>query len=172
MSRRVVDGRANTNACRKWSRWFSRRAFCPCLWSVIIPPCRMKQSTEFRSMHASDYQNWVSHAVKSSTKPSKGMSSNSSHTCPPNLPPSTIHSSTSRYALSKSSLTTTLSCTPSSFENSISLAAWSSLFFKLSSSSVPRPRKRCSSTSREGGDRKRKRACSSVRLTCLTPYIT
>ena len=87
----------------------------------------------------------------------------------PYFPPSTTQSSNSRYAFSKSSFVTTTSCTSSSFANSISASACASLFCKLSSFSVPRPRNRCSRTSRLGGERKRKRALRSVRLTCLTP---
>ena len=78
-------------------------------------------------------------------------------TSPPNLPPSTIHTSTSLYAFSKSSFTTTLSCTPS-FENAISASACLSRFCTASSLSVPRPRRRCSRMGKEGGERKRKRA--------------
>lgn len=92
-------------------------------------------------------------------------------TSPPNLPPSRIHSSTSLYAVSRSSFTTILSCTPASFENAISASACFSRFCTASSLSVFRPLRRCSRTWREGGDRKRKRALRSLFLTCLTPYI-
>ena len=89
--------------------------------------------------------------------------------CPPNFPPSTTHPSTWRYAVSRSSFTTILSCAPSSFAKAISLSAWSNLFFTLSSSSVPLPRNLFSNTSNDGGDRNRNRAFRSVFLTCLTP---
>lgn len=86
-----------------------------------------------------------------------------------NFSPFTIQASTSRYAVSKSLFTITISCTPSSLLNSISLSACSSRFCRLSSVSVPLPRNRCSRTGIEGGERNRKRACRSVFLTCLTP---
>lgn len=44
-------------------------------------------------------------------------------------------------------------------------------FCKLSSVSLPRPRNLFSSSSTDGGERNKKRALRSVRLTCLTPYI-
>jgi len=79
------------------------------------------------------------------------------------------NSSNSSYALSLSSLTMMMSCTPSIFEYAISFLACSNLFCMLPSSSVPLPLSLASSTSKDGGAMKTYRALRSVSLICLTP---
>ncbi len=134
-------------------------------------------SSGYASVQVSFYDFWCLDASVSSVD-TRGVRSNSwpDH-CPfrynssqlPYRPPSTTHSSTSLYALSNSSFTTTLSCTPSSFANVISASACSNRFCIASSLSVPLPLNLLSNTSIDGGERKRNRAFRCVRFTCLTP---
>lgn len=81
-----------------------------------------------------------------------------------------INSSISWYAFSKSSFTMTISWTPSVLEYSNSFFACRSRFWMESSFSVPRPRRRDSRVSMEGGEMNMYRAEMGEAWICFTPW--
>ena len=80
------------------------------------------------------------------------------------------NSSNSAYALSKSSFTIILSCTPSCLAYSNSFSAVANLFNTASTESVFRERSRRASSSILGGLMNKNRAFNDVFFTFITPY--
>src|SRR3569833_417859 len=89
----------------------------------------------------------------------------------PPFPPSKKKKRKRKKGRTVPSFTMILSCTPCVLEYSSSNLACFSRSCTLLSSSVPRPRRRSSSMSSEGGAMKTKRAEMSLFLICFTPFF-